>query len=103
VKQFAAALLPKLQELKQHVTAMTGGGSDDAQTAGSKEQSCYDRQNQTSGSSSSSGADRSTSSSGQGSRENGSGTTSGGHDGRRLVRHRQQQRFRQPVSTSGTT
>jgi putative membrane protein len=68
VKQFAAALLPKLQEHKQHVTAMTGGGSDDAQTAGSREQS----------SGSSGASDRGTSSSGTGSRETGSGTTTGG-------------------------
>lgn len=84
IKQFAAALLPKLQEHRQHIMAMTGGGRD-AQTAGSKQgASDYDRANSTDSSksagSSSSGSDaaKGTSSSGTGSRENGSGTTSGG-------------------------
>jgi putative membrane protein len=70
VKQFAAALLPQLQQHKQHVMAMTGG-SDDAQTAGS-------RQGSEQGSSGSTGSSGGTSSSGSGSRETGSGTSTGG-------------------------
>ena len=38
VKQFAAAILPKLQEHKQHVKAMTGGIGDEAETAGSRQE-----------------------------------------------------------------
>jgi putative membrane protein len=83
VKQFASAILPKLKEHKQHVTAMTGG-DDDAQTAGSKQQSGASGTSGTSGGSSGSssgsgtGSGSGTSSSGSGSRETGSGTSTGG-------------------------
>ena len=63
VKQFAQQALPKLQQHKQQVMAMTGG-SDDAQTAGSRE----DAEKGAAG----------TSSSGSGSRQTGSGTITGG-------------------------
>jgi len=85
IKQFASTLLPKLQQHKQHVTQMTGG-SDDAQTAGSRQgagssdsSSSGSSSSGTSGSSSSgsSGSSGGTSSSGSGSRENGSGTSTG--------------------------
>ena len=69
VKQFASAILPKLQQHKQHVMAMTGGKDDDAQTAGSSEGASSGSR---SGTSSGSG-----SSSGTGSRETGSGTSTG--------------------------
>jgi len=45
VKQFAAAILPKLREHRQHVMAMTGGGRDDAQTAGARQGSDSNRSN----------------------------------------------------------
>jgi len=97
VKAFAAAILPKLQQHKDHVKAMTGGKDDDAQTAGSSQgasgsSSGTSGSGGTSGSSSgtsgsgSSGAGSSgssggsgtgTSSSGSGSRETGSGTSTG--------------------------
>ena len=95
VKQFASAILPKLQQHKQHVTSMTGGKDDDAQTAGSS-QGASGSSSGTSGSSSGSGTSGSssgsgssggssssggsgtgTSSSGSGSRETGSGTSTG--------------------------
>jgi len=83
VKQFAATLLPKLQEHRQHVLAMTGG-RDGAQTAGSRQGSSdYDRANSTdssksAGSSGGSDSAKSSSSSGTGGRENGAGTVTGG-------------------------
>lgn len=74
VKAFAAAILPTLQQHKQQVMAMTGGSSDDAQTAGSSQGATG-----TNGSSSGAagGSGTGTSSSGSGSRETGSGTSTG--------------------------
>jgi len=87
LKAWTAKTLPTLQQHKQHVMAMTGGGSgsDDAQTAGSRSGASgtsSDRDASSpsggSGSSSSGGSGTGTSSSGSGSRETGSGTSTGG-------------------------
>ena len=78
VKQFASAILPKLQQHKQHVMAMTGGKDDDAQTAGSRqEQGASGTSGSGASGTSSSGSGTGTSSSGSGSRETGSGTSTG--------------------------
>ena len=93
VKAFAAAVLPKLQQHKQHVMTMTGGKDDDAQTAGSSQGASGSSSGTSSGSgasgsssgsgssgssgSSSGGSGTGTSSSGSGSRETGSGTSTG--------------------------
>lgn len=68
VKQFAQQALPKLQQHKQQVLAMTGG-SDEAQTAGSREHAEHERD---------AAGSTGTSSSGSGSRQTGSGTITGG-------------------------